>query len=246
MGGVWEWTSSALEKHNGFKPLELYPGYTGLQLHKGYFVEIGHANSGQPTSLTVNIISFSAGRGPLTLELRAGRHCESHRRLGLKPADCVVSIGTSATTVLLGHVPAWFMMFESRQRFHVKKAGKKLHHNTILFLFLLSLARAPILSQPIYLDFIILDNFCPFYIALLRTCESSDSENSRFGTFLTLYLNGRFFFINTTPMNQYTALSCRQLGKLVLPPFFSFWWSTQISTNANYTSSAPNLAFETS
>ena len=29
LGGVWEWTSSVLEKHQGFKAMELYPGYTG-------------------------------------------------------------------------------------------------------------------------------------------------------------------------------------------------------------------------
>jgi L-histidine Nalpha-methyltransferase / hercynylcysteine S-oxide synthase len=28
-GGVWEWTSTVLEKHEGFEPMELYPGYTG-------------------------------------------------------------------------------------------------------------------------------------------------------------------------------------------------------------------------
>ncbi|OTB00076.1 hypothetical protein M426DRAFT_244532 [Hypoxylon sp. CI-4A] len=28
MGGVWEWTSSTLRPHEGFKPLDLYPGYT--------------------------------------------------------------------------------------------------------------------------------------------------------------------------------------------------------------------------
>ncbi|KAF2845455.1 hypothetical protein T440DRAFT_511537 [Plenodomus tracheiphilus IPT5] len=28
LGGVWEWTSSVLEKHDGFEPMELYPGYT--------------------------------------------------------------------------------------------------------------------------------------------------------------------------------------------------------------------------
>ena len=31
MGGVWEWTSSVLEKYEGFEPLALYPGYTGRQ-----------------------------------------------------------------------------------------------------------------------------------------------------------------------------------------------------------------------
>ncbi|KAI9679296.1 MAG: hypothetical protein M1817_005316 [Caeruleum heppii] len=28
MGGAWEWTSSILERHDGFKEMELYPGYT--------------------------------------------------------------------------------------------------------------------------------------------------------------------------------------------------------------------------
>ncbi|KAE8448602.1 Ergothioneine biosynthesis protein 1 [Mollisiaceae sp. DMI_Dod_QoI] len=28
MGGVWEWTSSPLTKHDGFEPMPLYPGYT--------------------------------------------------------------------------------------------------------------------------------------------------------------------------------------------------------------------------
>lgn len=29
MGGVWEWTSSELTKHEGFEPMPLYPAYTG-------------------------------------------------------------------------------------------------------------------------------------------------------------------------------------------------------------------------
>ncbi|RKF58925.1 Ergothioneine biosynthesis protein 1 [Erysiphe neolycopersici] len=28
MGGVWEWTSSTLQKYEGFEPMSLYPGYT--------------------------------------------------------------------------------------------------------------------------------------------------------------------------------------------------------------------------
>lgn len=28
MGGVWEWTSSPLERHEGFEPMALYPAYT--------------------------------------------------------------------------------------------------------------------------------------------------------------------------------------------------------------------------
>lgn len=31
MGGVWEWTSTVLERHDGFEPMQLYPGYTGMQ-----------------------------------------------------------------------------------------------------------------------------------------------------------------------------------------------------------------------
>lgn len=30
MGGVWEWTSSVLERYKGFEPMDLYPAYTGL------------------------------------------------------------------------------------------------------------------------------------------------------------------------------------------------------------------------
>lgn len=29
MGGLWEWTSSALEKQDGFEPMKLYPAYSG-------------------------------------------------------------------------------------------------------------------------------------------------------------------------------------------------------------------------
>ena len=29
MGGVWEWTSTPLSKHEGFEPMPLYPAYTG-------------------------------------------------------------------------------------------------------------------------------------------------------------------------------------------------------------------------
>ena len=29
MGGLWEWTSSTLEKQDGFEPMKLYPAYSG-------------------------------------------------------------------------------------------------------------------------------------------------------------------------------------------------------------------------
>lgn len=34
MGGVWEWTSSPLAKHEGFEPMPLYPAYTGKHYSK--------------------------------------------------------------------------------------------------------------------------------------------------------------------------------------------------------------------
>lgn len=40
MGGVWEWTSSALERHEGFKPMALYPAYTGLSSPVPYVAKI--------------------------------------------------------------------------------------------------------------------------------------------------------------------------------------------------------------
>jgi formylglycine-generating enzyme required for sulfatase activity len=30
MGGLWEWTSSTLEKQHDFAPMELYPAYSGM------------------------------------------------------------------------------------------------------------------------------------------------------------------------------------------------------------------------
>ncbi len=35
LGGVWEWTSTVLDKHEGFEPMELYPGYTGTRESDG-------------------------------------------------------------------------------------------------------------------------------------------------------------------------------------------------------------------
>jgi formylglycine-generating enzyme required for sulfatase activity len=34
MGGLWEWTSTPLEEHEGFEPMKLYPAYTGTSLYK--------------------------------------------------------------------------------------------------------------------------------------------------------------------------------------------------------------------
>lgn len=39
LGGVWEWTSTTLEKHEGYEPMSLYPGYTG-QFHPSKLLTI--------------------------------------------------------------------------------------------------------------------------------------------------------------------------------------------------------------
>ena len=36
LGGVWEWTSSTLVKHEGFEPMASYPGYTGKEFVHGH------------------------------------------------------------------------------------------------------------------------------------------------------------------------------------------------------------------
>ena len=30
MGGLWEWTSSALERNHGYEPMKMYPAYSGM------------------------------------------------------------------------------------------------------------------------------------------------------------------------------------------------------------------------
>lgn len=37
LGGVWEWTSTPLAAHDGFHPMEIYPGYTCKNLAYRYF-----------------------------------------------------------------------------------------------------------------------------------------------------------------------------------------------------------------
>jgi formylglycine-generating enzyme required for sulfatase activity len=40
LGGVWEWTSTVLEKHEGFEPMALYPGYTGKFLYRVNLIQL--------------------------------------------------------------------------------------------------------------------------------------------------------------------------------------------------------------
>lgn len=41
IGGVWEWTSSVLEKHDGFEPMTLYPNYTADFFDEKHNVVLG-------------------------------------------------------------------------------------------------------------------------------------------------------------------------------------------------------------
>lgn len=80
MGGVWEWTSSALEKHDGFEPMPLYPAYTGtlLFLLREEVVKCGKMLIlKQPISLTESTTSSLEAHGQRIQELRGARHCKS-------------------------------------------------------------------------------------------------------------------------------------------------------------------------
>lgn len=75
MGGVWEWTSSVLDKHEGFEAMSLYPGYTGKGL------DVSHAgicaDASQPTSSMASIMSCSVDLGLHTHALQDARACMS-------------------------------------------------------------------------------------------------------------------------------------------------------------------------
>jgi L-histidine Nalpha-methyltransferase / hercynylcysteine S-oxide synthase len=59
LGGVWEWTSTVLEAHDGFKAMPDYPGYTGNAKHTDPNIPREPlANMRQLTSLTVSTTSF--------------------------------------------------------------------------------------------------------------------------------------------------------------------------------------------
>lgn len=78
LGGVWEWTSSTLERHEGFEAMKIYPGYTCTFYLKRFMLPVEtNANvTLKPTSSMESTISFLAGPGPLTPGLRGGRHCK--------------------------------------------------------------------------------------------------------------------------------------------------------------------------
>jgi hypothetical protein len=75
MGGVWEWTSTTLDKHEGFEAMPLYPGYTG----KGVAISTAKSDSDvspQPTFSMVSTTSCSVDLGQRTRALQDVRACK--------------------------------------------------------------------------------------------------------------------------------------------------------------------------
>ena len=76
MGGAWEWTSSSLEKHEGFEAMPLYPGYTGNK----FLCVVHFANlltNQQPTFSMASTTLCSVDPGQLIHASRAERACKS-------------------------------------------------------------------------------------------------------------------------------------------------------------------------
>jgi hypothetical protein len=81
IGGVWEWTSTVLQKHEGFKPMELYPSYTGkIQSYVLQFFSLT-AHNVQLISLMENTTLFLADLGLHTQRLPVAKHCEFNMKV---------------------------------------------------------------------------------------------------------------------------------------------------------------------
>ena len=86
-GGAWEWTSSVMSRHEGFKQQREYPEYTGMytphSLQSPLSITnhtrrgITNTSPSKPTSLTPNTTSSSEAAGPPTPNWQAGRLCKS-------------------------------------------------------------------------------------------------------------------------------------------------------------------------
>lgn len=81
MGGLWEWTSSALEKQDGFEPMKLYPAYSS-ELHAvNQQTTWQGLTQQQPISTTTSTISCLEDLGRPTRVLLVVRHCKFTRSL---------------------------------------------------------------------------------------------------------------------------------------------------------------------
>lgn len=79
-GGVWEWTSSPLKPHPGFKAMDIYPGYTGEYpincCPRACGCLCGANKFGKPISLMANITSCLEVLGRLIRGLLVALHCK--------------------------------------------------------------------------------------------------------------------------------------------------------------------------
>jgi len=78
MGGLWEWTSSALEKQDGFEPMKLYPAYSGKSCTTKIMSKARPTDIFpflQTTSTTGSTILCLVDLGALTLESPEERAC---------------------------------------------------------------------------------------------------------------------------------------------------------------------------
>jgi formylglycine-generating enzyme required for sulfatase activity len=83
LGGAWEWTSTALDKHAGFEAMPLYPGYTGIH---GFSCNHGRANSGS------RLLRWEAQRGAGRVVGYPSAHSGTQ--------DVVSAFGNAKTSVL--------------------------------------------------------------------------------------------------------------------------------------------------
>lgn len=87
LGGVWEWTSTPLMPHDGFKAMEVYPGYTceselwTLDSIANYLSLQVKLTTSQRTSSMESTTLYWVALGLLIHGLRAEQPCESSSRV---------------------------------------------------------------------------------------------------------------------------------------------------------------------
>lgn len=76
MGGLWEWTSSVLEKQHGFEPMKLYPAYSSKIPVIDHHSTWQGLTWQQPISTTTNTILCLEDLGRRTRASLVARHCK--------------------------------------------------------------------------------------------------------------------------------------------------------------------------
>jgi hypothetical protein len=113
MGGLWEWTSSTLEKQDGFEPMQLYPAYSSKfrKASRDLVIFMLTCEIYQPTSMMISTTSCSVDLGRLIRAWPVARHCKFTKHARLKCNRLLtsrkVSTGTSGITYMSGPEPDW-------------------------------------------------------------------------------------------------------------------------------------------